>query len=60
MKRYRACLKIGAYCGLACVLTACDDYNTPPIYISTDGTNFTTVATNVAGSATSTPPSAHS
>ena len=37
MKRYRACLKIGAYCGLACVLTACDDYNTPPIYISTDG-----------------------
>jgi uncharacterized repeat protein (TIGR03803 family) len=37
VKRYRACLKIGAYCGLACVLTACDDYNTPPVYISTDG-----------------------
>ena len=37
MKRYRACLKIGAYCGLACVLSACDDYNTPPIFISTDG-----------------------
>jgi uncharacterized repeat protein (TIGR03803 family) len=37
VKRYPACLKIGAYCGLAWVLTACDDYNSAPIYISTDG-----------------------